>query len=396
MNTVSRHISSTKLIRSYNASTVLRVLYEQGSATRSQLTKLTGMSSATITRIISDLIGQGIVLEGRVGKSTGGRRPIYIHIDHSKLYLTSVKLLKDDVAVAVLDLKGEILHLEKIVPNSISPEELLNEVADKLKTLLHNNSINIEHILGLGIAVSGVCNHKKGIVLRSVNLGWENVSITKIISKKLELPIFIENDANASALAEAWLGSAKNATNSMFIKTETGTGAGIILNGSLINGPNFMTGEIGHIPIIQNGHPCRCGQQGCLEPYVYFGDIRARYKEQTGQKINKLQFIKLVNQRDPIAIKFVKEAASVLALSCAHWGMLLDLDVITISGIWGSFKKEIIDYCQMYYKNVLHRTGIARKIRISASDFGDEADLLGAAGLVISHWLSPQTVPLDR
>ncbi len=396
MSVLSRHISSTRLIRTYNASTVLQTLYKYGSCSRSQLTKLTGMSPATITRIITELMEQGIVLEGRVGKSTGGRRPVYLHIDYTKLYAASVKILHDDCMVALLDLKGQILERDRLLPRSFEPENLLAEVAASFNNLLKNCNINQEHILGMGVAISGVCQPETGFVINSVNLGWKNTAVTEILNNYLELPIFIENDANASALAELWFGHAKGSQNSLYIKTETGAGIGIILGQALLTGPRFLTGEIGHVPIIQNGLPCRCGQRGCLEPYVYFSDVKARYERENGKVLDRDTFLELVRQKDTKAMEIVRETARALALACAHWGILLDIDVITIGGFWGKFKKEIIDYCQMYYNSVLKRTGISSSITISGSSFDSETDLLGAAGLVIDHWLTPYSVPLDR
>lgn len=395
MSSLSRHINSTKLIRTYNATTVLQTLYKHGSCSRSQLTKLTGMSPATITRIISDLLEQGIVLEGRVGQSTGGRRPIDIHIDHTKLYIVSVKLLHDDCIVALLDLRGQILTRKQLTPLSFDPKGLVAEVVSTIHGLIETHLTNREHILGVGVAISGVCHPEDGLVIKSVNLGWQDVPIAQMLAHSLELPIFIENDANACALAELWFGHARDSSNSIYIKTETGAGAGIVLNKTLLTGPRFLTGEIGHVPLIQGGELCRCGQRGCLEPYVYLGDVLARYQRATNLKINRDEFLELLSQRDIHALQIVEETAPALAVACAHWGILLDLDVITIGGLWGELQ-EIIEYCQMHYNVILKQSGITCNATITGSGFGDDADLLGAAGLVINHWLTPGSVPLDR
>ncbi|NLJ79989.1 MAG: ROK family protein [Firmicutes bacterium] len=395
MSFLDRHISSTRLIRTYNASTVLQTLYRYGSCSRSQLTKLTGMSPATITRIVAELIEQGIVLEGRVGKSTGGRRPVYVHIDYTKLYLVSIKLLRDDCSVALLDLRGQILSKNKMTPADFNPNPLIQDVILAVENLLRDCQINREHILGVGVAISGVVRSEVGLMVNSVNLGWKNVPIAELLGRDLDLPIYVENDANASALAEFWFGNAKDTANSMYIKTETGAGVGIIIGKTLVSGPRFMTGEIGHVPLVQNGRPCRCGQRGCLETYVYLDDVLARYREMTAKAVSRSAFIELIHNGHHSASEIVGETAQALAFACAHWGVLLDLDVITIGGFWGGLKKEIIDYCQKYYNEVLEKTGIPRQIKITNASFGDDTDLLGAAGLVIDRWFVPFPV-LER
>ncbi|HHY09894.1 MAG TPA: ROK family transcriptional regulator [Firmicutes bacterium] len=396
MSIMTRHISSTRLIRTYNAATVLRTLYQYGSCSRSQLTKLTGMSPATITRIIAELMSQGIVLEGRTGKSTGGRRPVYVHIDYTKLYIISIKLLRDQRTVAVLDLRGQILHKKDLDPSDLDPEVLIASSIATANDLLKKYKINREHILGVGVAISGVVHHEAGLLVNSVNLGWENVPVAELLDEGLGLPIYVENDANASALAEFWFGHARDSTNSMYIKTETGAGVGLIIGKTLISGPQFLTGEIGHVPLIQNGQPCRCGQKGCLETYVYLGDVLKRYKKAAGSAQTRAKFLSLVSEGEKAALEIVGETAQALALACAGWGILLDLDVITIGGLWGELKQEVVDYCQNYYTAVLDRTGIPREVKITGASFGHDNDLLGAAGLVIDRWFVPYPVPLDR
>ncbi|MGI6650429.1 MAG: ROK family transcriptional regulator [Limnochordia bacterium] len=396
MRLMSRHISSTRLVRTYNASTVLRTLYEHGSCSRSQLAKLTGMSHATITRIINELLEQGLVLEGSHGKSTGGRRPVYLHIDHSKLYVAAVKLLRDDCLVALLDLKGKILAIEQLEPESLSPEVLLPAAAMSLRKMFSSLSVKQEHVIGVGVAASGICHPADGVVIRSINLGWADVPVAEILGKDLGLPVLLENDANACALAELWLGNARETLNSMYIKTEAGVGVGIISDQKLLTGSRFVTGEIGHIPLIPGGKPCRCGQRGCLETYVYFKAIQENYREVTGQTLTHGKFIELVQAHDGFAVDVVRDAAKALALACAHWGIMLDAEVITIGGIWGKLQAEIVDHCQHYYDSILNQSVIPAEVNISGSTFDAAADLLGAAGLVVSHWFTPAAVPFTK
>ncbi len=358
MSLMSRHINSTRLVRTYNASTVLKTLYEHGSCSRSQLTELTGMSPATITRIITELMQQGIVLEGTHGKSTGGRRPIYLHIDHTKLYIASVKLVRDDCLVAVLDLRGQILAKEPLRPSSFEARALLSDVASSLRAIMASLSIKPEHVIGVGVSASGICHPVEGIVIRSLNLGWKDVPVADILGELLGLPVLLENDANACALAEHWLGNARETMNSMYIKAESGAGVGIISNQALLTGSRFVTGEIGHVPLIPGGKLCRCGQRGCLEPYVYFQGVKEDYKKATGKDITHAGFVELVREGCQFAVDIVNDAASALALACAHWGIILDLEVITIGGVWGEFQQEIVDHCQKYYDSILEQSVI--------------------------------------
>jgi predicted NBD/HSP70 family sugar kinase len=354
------------------------------------------MSPATITRIVSELLQQGVVLEGSHGKSTGGRRPIYLHIDHTKLYVAAVKLLRDDCVVALLDLKGQILVKEPLRPKSLEPHVLLPYVAASLMGIFASLSIKQEHIIGVGVAASGICHPVDGVVIRSLNLGWKDVPVAEILGEAIGLPVLLENDANACALAELWIGNAKETANSMYIKTESGAGVGIISNKTLLTGSRFVTGEIGHVPLIPGGKLCRCGQHGCLEPYVYFKSFQESYAKVTNQELTHAKFMELCKEGDEFAREALQDAASALALACAHWGLILDIEVITIGGIWGEFQQEIIEHCQRYYDSILEHSVIPSSVQVRSSRFDDVSDLLGAAGLVVSNWFTPASVPFER
>jgi predicted NBD/HSP70 family sugar kinase len=141
---------------------------------------------------------------------------------------------------------------------------------------------------------------------------------------------------------------------------------------------------------------CRCGQRGCLEPYVYFQGVKEDYKKATGKDITHAGFVELVREGCQFAVDIVNDAASALALACAHWGIILDLEVITIGGVWGEFQQEIVDHCQKYYDSILEQSVIPSSVSIRGASFDDVADLLGAAGLVVSNWFTPAAVPFAR
>lgn len=283
----------------------------------------------------------------------------------------------------------------KLSPSSLAPHGLLSEVTEMIETLLEESPINREHILGVGVAISGVVDSERGVMIKSVNLGWENVPVAQILNNALDLPVYVENDANASALAEFWFGHSRDTDSSMYIKTETGAGIGIILGKTLVSGPHWMAGEIGHVPLIPNGHACRCGQKGCLETYVYINDVLDRYWKQTERGINKQQFVQLAKRQDHTAKQLLNETAEVLSEAVCLWGILLDLDVIIIGGFWGQFDKEIIERIRQQYLHILEKTGIHRDITITSSSLGEDNDLLGAAGLVIHRWFTPLELPLN-
>lgn len=383
-------LSSTRLIRSFNAVSVLQTLYKEGSATRARLTEVTQMSPATITRIITELTEQGVITEERIGESNGGRRPVIFRLNNDKLYVAGVQILRDRVALAISDIRGRLAIKKVFQQYSLEPDSLIKEIANEFEMMLASSKVDKEYILGVGLAISGIVDSENGVLLHSVNLGWHEVRIAELMEKALGLQVFVENDANAAALAEIWLGAAKDVSSMMYLKTASGVGAGIIYERRLLTGARGMAGEIGHIPLIPGGHQCRCGQHGCLETYLYLPDVIHRYEQaREGTLETPDQLFSKAASGDPLARTIVEEAGYALATTISFAEVFLDLEMIVIGGVWGGlgdeFMNQIKDRLQIY----LERGGLSKNVAIVGSALGEDSDLLGAVGLVINQWFTP-------
>ncbi|HHW13250.1 MAG TPA: ROK family transcriptional regulator [Firmicutes bacterium] len=385
-----RGLSSTSLIRSYNVVSVLQTLYREGACSRARLAKVTKMSPATITRIVSELLSQGIITEHGIGKSNGGRKPILLKLSYEKLFIIGIQIRRDQVALGLADLKGKLMRKTSYSPYSLEPDTLIRELVQELQNLMQNANVKKEHILGVGVAISGIVESERGILLQSVNLGWRDVPVAEMLEKYLDFPVVVENDANAAALAELWFGNTKNVPNFLLLKTSTGVGAGIIYNRKLLTGPRGMAGEIGHIPLKKDGHPCRCGQQGCLETYLYFPDVLKRYQSETGKELKDwLELYTKILNHDPVACQILEDLIETLSIAISLCGGLLDLDMVIISGVWANFKELLIDRLERKFQTTLELSGLKKKFSVHCSTLGEDSDLLGAVGLFTQKWFTP-------
>lgn len=383
-------LSSTSLIRSYNVVSVLQTLYREGVCSRTKLAEVTKMSPATITRITGELLAQGIITEHGIGESSGGRRPVYLKLNYDKLYIIGIQIRRDQVALGLSDLKGNLMNKTSYSPYSLEPNTLVRELVQEFKSLLQNAKINKEHLLGVGVAISGIVDSNNGVLLQSVNLGWRNVKIAEILEQQLDVPVVVENDANAAALAELWFGGAQNVSNFLYLKTSAGVGAGIIYDRKLLTGPRGMAGEIGHIPLQKNGRPCRCGQRGCLETYLYLPDVLKRYQLEAGQAIKDcFELYTRSRSGDPVANQILEELVDTLSVAVSLSGGLLDLEMVVIGGIWADFKELLIDRLERHFQKILERTGLNKKFSVICSSLGEDSDLLGAVGIFTQKWLTP-------
>lgn len=383
-------LSSTRLIRSFNVVSVLQTLYREGGCSRASITEATRMSPATVTRIVAELTKQGVVTEQRVAESTGGRRPVILQLDYDRLYVVGIQLLRDRVALAVSDVRGAIRQRREFTPYSLEPGRLVDELAREAQLLLANAQVGRERILGVGLAISGIVDSERGVLVRSVNLGWREVDVAEALGAALGFRVLVENDANAAALAESWFGCARDASSLIYIKTGTGVGAGVVCEGTLVTGPRGMAGEIGHVPFDQGGHACRCGQRGCLETYLYAYDVTRRFEAETGQHLSELgQLFDMARDGHPVARRLVDEGAGALATAASFAGGLLDLDMVVIGGAWGSLGPEFLQTVRERCQLTLERSGLNKTLDVRGSQLGEDSDLLGAVGLVINRWFTP-------
>lgn len=385
-------LSSTRLIRSYNVATILQTLFRHGGCTRTDLAGLTNMSMPTVSRITTELVAKGVITEAQRTESHGGRPPVILRLCYNRLFVIGIQLERDKNVIAIADLKGKVLHRRAFRPYALDPVFFVRELGREVEQLVAASGIGRAHILGVGVAVSGVV-HKKdaGTTVRSVSLGWQEVRIAGHLEQALELPVFIENDANAGALAELWFGCTQHVSNSLYLKTEAGIGAGIIIDRQLVNGPRGMAGEIGHVPLMQNGLLCRCGQTGCLAPYVNVTDVVQRYARLTGRHVDSEGFFQFARDGDPAANVIIEQAAQALAVVLSYANSLLDLDVVVVGGQWGAFSERFLDAVQVEIQKAIDRTGLSKSVEVTGSSLGEDSDLLGAVGLVVNHWFSPVT-----
>ncbi|SHK21631.1 glucokinase [Anaerobranca californiensis DSM 14826] len=260
-------------------------------------------------------------------------------------------------------------------------EELLGYVEDNKK------------IKGIGIGIPGVCDIEKGLVKFAPNLFWENVEIVKILESKFNLPVFIDNDANAAALGEVWCGAGKGKKNIVCITLGTGVGCGIILNGAIFHGAGNGAGELGHITVKEDGPKCNCGNNGCLEVLVAAPAIAKMGKEALlkgdtllktitdREKLTAKDVFDAAKKGDKVCLDIIGNVANNLGLAIANVINILNPEMIIIGGgvaaagdILFNPLKEVVA------KRALK--DLYKDVEIVSAQLGNNAGIIGAAALV--------------
>ncbi len=299
-----------------NRALVIELLRRKKICSRADLSKASGLKRATITNIINDFIDCGLVVEDGLLEGDRGRRSIGIRVNGFRYRVIGVLVTRNNYQIGMMGLSGEMYEV-KSYPISEKAEALTIIETIKQSIRLMMASAKDARILGIGIALPGPYKREKGEMIFVTNLiGWELIPVHTKLQESFDIPVFIENDANAGAYAQYWCCDKENASRDLcYIVAGQGIGCGIISNGDILRGSTGSAGEIGHTTINCGGPKCECGNYGCLELYCSLialeKNIRARLKE-GGKSSLKKDFKtgdlrEAIRAQDPIArMEFIK------------------------------------------------------------------------------------------
>lgn len=184
------------------------------------------------------------------------------------MYYLGVDLGGTNIAVGLLNEDGKIIFKDTVSTlKERDANEIIKDMANLCIRVLEQNSIDIKNLHSVGIGSPGVCDYENTTIVYSNNIRFENYEIGKEFKKHLNVPVYLDNDANCAAYGESISGACKNTKNSVTITLGTGVGSGVIVNGQILRGFNGGAGELGHHVIVSDGEQCTCGRKGCFEAY---------------------------------------------------------------------------------------------------------------------------------
>lgn len=185
------------------------------------------------------------------------------------MYYVGIDLGGTKIAAGIVDENGVLLHKDNVpTKRERSYQEIIKDMAQLALKVISDKGLEIKDIKSIGIGSPGTPDSKKGILVYSCNLNFDNTPIRDELQKYINLPIYLENDANCAALAESVAGAAKDVDDCIAITLGTGIGGGIVINKKIYSGFNYAGSEIGHMVIVSDGVQCTCGRKGCWEAYA--------------------------------------------------------------------------------------------------------------------------------
>jgi predicted NBD/HSP70 family sugar kinase len=396
------------LVRELNLSLVLWQIHNEGSVSRAQLAVGTGLNKSTVSSLVEELIGLRLIHETGLNSAGTGRPATLLEIDPQAGYIIGVELGVDFVSIGLTDFAGKILWRRMAGADPAEEQEIvLAKTTELVGKAINEARKRKMGLLGLGLAIPGIVDIKEGVLVFAPNLDWRNIPLRKIFSEKTGLRVFIENDANAAAVAEHLFGLARRCADFVFVFDGVGIGGGLFLNGQLYRGKNGFAGEIGHSPILP------ITQQGFFdgknlnkwETYANQPSIIQRVESRLEGKRSGIIPNLMAEQNAPLSISIIQQAADcgdVVAIdSISETGLALGQGVAAIinflnpekiilggpmsaagSHLLPSIKESIAKYSL---------PEMSRQAELVVSEFGEDASLIGAVAIVVNDVMSHPT-----
>ena len=322
-------------VRDINQTIFLHLIRERQPISRADIAKATGLRPGTVSAIVNRLIKEKLIYEGVEGPSTGGRPPKYLYVNAESAYVLAVDVGVHETTYAVSDFNGRIM-MQRAVLTEGQPEQFLTSLAREINVLVQTQYPRAR-FEAVGVSVPGLVDRADGSLIISPNLGWQAVPVRALLEAELMLPVFVENDANASAFAELWYGPLDELSirTLLFVLVVEGLGTGLIINGELHVGTSIGLGGFGHMTLDPNGPLCSCGRHGCWEAFASDRATVARYNEKAGNKTNLrsvTQIISLANQGDEVARGVIELTARYLGEGIVSLAHGLSPQVIVLGG----------------------------------------------------------------
>lgn len=397
------------LVREMNLSLVLRYIHNEAPVSRAQIAQSTGLNKSTVSNLVEFLLERRLIHETGIDSVGKGRPARLLEINPMAGAIIGAEFGVDYIAVALTDFTGNVLWRESTTTDFANGQQSL--LAQTLKLIVKAMDFSEDQSLeplGLGIAAPGTVNLDDGFLIFAPNLQWRNVPLKRYFTENTGLKVFVENDANAAAIAESLFGNARKCRNFIFFFAGVGIGCGLFLNGELYRGNVGYSGEIGHSPIMLKAlnTPCHCGNRGCWELYANQFSILQRMQARLKARRDTIIPQMMEEQDVPLSLFLIKQAAdagdeeaiealmetgTVMGIGCAILINLLDPGKIIFGGplsVVGEYMLSSIE--ETVKRHVLPE--LRSLVNIELSSFGKDSSLIGAISMVVDNILSNPAV----
>jgi predicted NBD/HSP70 family sugar kinase len=360
-----------------------------GPSTRADLAAATGLSRATISTTLGDLAQLGLVIEPggtTPAGPTGGRPASVVQLSPAAGVAIGIDIGRRHLNVAISDLAHTVLT-ERGLKLEPAEEHSAPRMLDRAATLVHEilaaTHRTLDDVIGVGLGIPAPVVTSTGLIGASNILPqWSGLRPADEFTRRLNIPVCVENDANLGALAEHLWGAGRTSKSLVYLKLATGIGGGMVIDGRLFRGVSGTAGEIGHLSLDAHGDVCRCGNRGCLE-LTAGGTALVDVLRRTHPEVNTLSdLVRLAIGGDAPCRRLIADAGTHLGVALGGLLNLLNPDMIVVGGELGRAGDVLLDPL----RHALSRSAVTSAVdavTVTQGTLGDRAEMLGAVALVL-------------
>jgi predicted NBD/HSP70 family sugar kinase len=383
-------------------SAILDLIRSSGTVTRVALADRSGLTGASISRVVKQLLAEGLIVETGLGDPTGGKRATLLQFNPRARHAVGISIDTLSTTYVVTDMNGRVI--EQLASKGIgrdTPATVITRLVGELEDLITRTGIEPATLVGVGVALAGRQGSGSSLLRADrERYAWEPFAVQGQLSQAIDHPVVVENDSTCAAIGEFWAGRIPSANDFATLYLAAGFGLGLVTNGDVYRGSSWNVGEIGHMVLDVNGPPCWCGGNGCLEALAAPARVvqlaqqdPALAKDLRGKQTSvRTDFAKIARRAadgDARCLELINQSARYLAKALLSITNLLDLSQIILAGPGFSEAGDL--YVQAATEEI-NRLSFVRAIhptRVELSKLGPSAAALGAASLVLHSQLTP-------
>lgn len=402
--------STSSAIKSRNLQAVLLALLRHDSLSRVRLSRLTGLSTTTITKLVARLLEQGLVVEDDRDVTSNGHRGVgrpqtALRLVPESRWVIGLHLDVDHVRLALADLRARPIFTRKLALEPGAPAGAsLAAMAAAARALVAESGVDPARVIGLGAGVSGLVDPASGVNRFAPNLGWHDVPVAALLEQHTGLPTVVDNNVRAMALGEVMFGPARDVNALAFVYARIGVGAGFTVGGQIYRGSGAGAGEIGHMTlVVDGGEVCRCGNTGCLE--TIFSEpalVRLAAEEAARCPAGRLaqllsepdtrpieQVFAAARQGDRAARSLLEDRARYVGVALANLVNIFNPERIVLGGLF----LQGADLLLPPIEHTIRARAFAHlgeRVVVQTASFGGQAGMVGAAALALDAFFYRQ------
>jgi predicted NBD/HSP70 family sugar kinase len=399
-------------LRQHNLALVVAHIGASGPLSRARIAKATGLTKATVSSLVDDLIRADLVSElGPRARGAIGRPGSALELNRAGLVGLGLEINVDYIAVCVTDLAGEVRYLRTLAGDNRrqTAAQVLGRAVRIARTAITAAEADGRRVAGLAVAVPGLVEtdqvgdslstslSNQGLLRTAPNLGWVDVPVGQLLAGRFarpDLPVMVDNEANLAALGELWFGGHDDLTDFVHVSGEIGVGAGVVVNRELFRGFSGFAGEVGHVTVEPDGPRCRCGGRGCLEQFAGQEAIlrAAGLTGEAGTSMGKpggsvAELLARARAGEPRTLAAIEAAGRALGIAIAATVNVLDPGTVVLGGLYTVLEP----WLRGPLAEALAERVIAQRwspVRALPSRLGPDAAVRGAAGAVVRRVLA--------